>query len=87
MKSYGLKTVISERKMKDFFGHLVQERDSQIQQLRDEVRSLQEKCQAARAKERGSFSNQCYITVFASFLVKKIPLSRRVEYVMDGCRQ
>ena len=50
MKSYGLKTVVSERKMKDFFGHLVQERDSQIQQLRDEVRSLQEKCQAARGE-------------------------------------
>jgi len=34
------------------FGNLVQERDSQIQQLRDDVRSLQEKCQAAKAKER-----------------------------------
>ena len=34
------------------FGDLVQERDSQIQQLRDEARSLQEKYQAAKAKER-----------------------------------
>ena len=34
------------------FGNVVQERDSQTQQLRDEVRSLQEKCQEAKAKER-----------------------------------
>jgi len=52
MKSYGLKTVASENKKEGLFGNLVQERDSQIQQLRDDVRSLQEKCQAAKAKER-----------------------------------
>ena len=34
------------------FSNLVQERDSQIRQLRDEIRSLQEKCQVAKAKER-----------------------------------
>ena len=34
------------------FGNLVQERDSLFRQLRDEIRSLQEKCQAAKAKER-----------------------------------
>lgn len=39
------------------FGDLVQERDSQIQQLRDEARSLQEKYQAAKAKERTALEN------------------------------
>ena len=34
------------------FGSLVEERDSQIQQLREEVKNLQEKYQAAMAKER-----------------------------------
>ena len=34
------------------FGSLIQERDSQIKQLRDEVKSLQEKYQAAKTKER-----------------------------------
>ena len=34
------------------FGSVVEERDSQIQQLREEVKNLQEKYQAAMAKER-----------------------------------
>ena len=34
------------------FGSLVQERDSQIKQLRDEVKNLQESCQVAKEKER-----------------------------------
>lgn len=34
------------------FGSLVQERDSQIKQLRDQVKNLQESCQVAKEKER-----------------------------------
>ncbi|KAJ7370179.1 Coiled-coil domain containing 89 [Desmophyllum pertusum] len=39
------------------FGSLIQERDSQIKQLRDEVKSLQEKYQAAKTKERIALEN------------------------------
>lgn len=41
-----------KKENEELFGSLVEVRDLQIQQLREEVKNLQEKCQAATAKER-----------------------------------